>query len=180
MKLDGARVLVVGMARSGVAAASLLVERGANVFATDKTPISDLREAARQLEQIQVPFAQQSLADFENVDLIVVSPGVPADIEPLQRARGRGIPVIGEVELAGLLLRGPIIGITGSNGKTTTTALVGHILQHARIPSQVGGNIGTPPTAMVASSRGEQWNVLELWLRRHASLKTSRVTISPF
>jgi UDP-N-acetylmuramoylalanine--D-glutamate ligase len=162
VKLDGAKVLVVGMARSGLAAVSLLVERGARVRATDKTPASELGDVARRLDEMNVPFTPQSLADFENVDLIVVSPGVPADIEPLQSARRRGTPVIGEVELAGMFLRGRIIGITGSNGKTTTTALVGHVLRHAGIASQVGGNIGTPPAAMVAHSRDDQWNVLEL------------------
>jgi UDP-N-acetylmuramoylalanine--D-glutamate ligase len=77
-------------------------------------------------------------------------------------AKRKGIPVIGEVELAGYYLEGPVIGVTGSNGKTTTTAMIGHILQSAGVPRQVGGNIGTPPTAMIAASRPDQWNVLEL------------------
>jgi UDP-N-acetylmuramoylalanine--D-glutamate ligase len=97
---------------------------------------------------------------FEACDLIVLSPDVPADLPPLEEARRRGVRVIGEVELAAPFLKGETIGITGSNGKTTTTSLVGHILRAAGVPVQVGGNIGTPVTAMVESSRADGWNVL--------------------
>jgi UDP-N-acetylmuramoylalanine--D-glutamate ligase len=94
--------------------------------------------------------------------LIVLSPDVPADLPALLEARRRGVRVIGEVELAAPFLKGETIGITGSNGKTTTTSLVGHILGEAGVPVQVGGNIGKPVTAMVESSRADGWNVLEL------------------
>jgi UDP-N-acetylmuramoylalanine--D-glutamate ligase len=104
----------------------------------------------------------QTVETFLRADLIVLSPGVPVEIEPVAAAKGKGIPVIGEVELAGYFLRGPIVGITGSNGKTTTTAMIGHILGEAGVPRQIGGNIGTPPCAMIDSSRDNQWNVLEL------------------
>ena len=153
-------VLVVGMARSGLAAVSLLVEQGAVVRAADKK--TGMPDVEARLKELGVPLIPQDPAAFDSADLIVVSPGVPADIAPLQDARRRGIPVIGEVELAGRFLKGRNIGITGSNGKTTTTAMVGHILRHAKIPAQVGGNIGTPPASMVAASREDQWNVLEL------------------
>jgi len=92
----------------------------------------------------------------------VLSPDVPADLPPLEAARREGTPVIGEVELAAPYLKGQTIGITGSNGKTTTTSLIGHILRESGVPVQVGGNIGTPVTAMVETSRAEGWNVLEL------------------
>jgi UDP-N-acetylmuramoylalanine--D-glutamate ligase len=92
----------------------------------------------------------------------VLSPDVPADLPPLQSARRRGARVVGEVELAAPYLKGRNIGITGSNGKTTTTSLIGHILRHAGLPVQVGGNIGTAVTAMIDSSRDDGWNVLEL------------------
>jgi UDP-N-acetylmuramoylalanine--D-glutamate ligase len=151
-RILGARVLVVGMERSGVACAELLSRHGAEVLATDLEP----------REGLPAPFRLQSDAVFEGRDLIVISPGVPCDLEPLARARERGVPVIGDVELASYFLEGPIIGITGSNGKTTTTALAGHLLREAGVPAQVGGNIGTAVTAMVDSSRPEQWNVLEL------------------
>jgi UDP-N-acetylmuramoylalanine--D-glutamate ligase len=99
---------------------------------------------------------------FTGCDLIVTSPDVPFDLPPLVEARARGVEVMGEVELAAPYLRGRTIGITGSNGKTTTTSLTGHILQHAGLPVQVGGNIGTPVTAMIETSRDNTWNVLEL------------------
>jgi UDP-N-acetylmuramoylalanine--D-glutamate ligase len=118
--------------------------------------------AAEVLERLGVAFEAQSARAFEGVDWIVLSPGVPADLEPVEAARRRGARVMGEVELAAMYLRGKIIGITGSNGKTTTTALVGHILAESGIAAQVGGNIGTAVTGMVASSRADQWNVLEL------------------
>ena len=92
----------------------------------------------------------------------MISPGVPADLDLLATARARGVPVIGEVELAAPFLKGRNIGITGTNGKTTTTALTGHILRESGIACQVGGNIGTPPAAMIETSRPDQWNVLEL------------------
>ena len=154
MKLEGATVVVVGMARSGLAAMGLLVDRGARVIAVDK-------DAAR-LMHLHVLVQPQTADAFRKADLVVLSPGVPADLEELQEARKRGVPVIGDLELASWFLCGDIAGITGSNGKTTTTALAGHILKESGIPVQVGGNIGTPPASMVKTSRAGQWNVLEL------------------
>ena len=156
----GSKALVVGMAKSGVASVELLVKQGALVRATDLHAVAP--GWARELDALHVPFVLQTPEVFESADLIVLSPGVPADLEPIEAAHKRGVTVIGEVELASYFLKGPIIGITGSNGKTTTTALVGHILQESGIPVQVGGNIGTAVTAMVDSSKPGQWNVLEL------------------
>ena len=156
----GSKALVVGMAKSGVASVELLVKQGAEVRATDLHAAAP--GWARELDVLHVPFVLQTPEVFQSADLIVLSPGVPADLEPLEAARKRGATVIGEVELASYFLKGPIIGITGSNGKTTTTALVGHILHESGIPVQVGGNIGTAVTAMIDSSKPEQWNVLEL------------------
>lgn len=144
--------MVVGMARSGIAACAVLRAHGADVLATDRKP----------MEGLDVPFAVQEPAVFAGRDLIVISPGVPADLPELEAARGRGAAVIGEVELAGFYLMGPVIGVTGSNGKTTTTALIGHVLSKCGIANQVGGNIGTAPAAMIEASREDQWNVLEL------------------
>jgi UDP-N-acetylmuramoylalanine--D-glutamate ligase len=158
----GTRALVVGLEKSGLASIQLLLRHGAMVRATDVKPLSQMHEAAASLERLGVPFTQQSDSTFDGVDLIVISPGVPADLTPLNAARARGVRVIGEVEFAAPDLVGRTIGITGTNGKTTTTALVGHILHESGIAAQVGGNIGTPVTAMVDSSRPDQWNVLEL------------------
>ena len=157
MDLKGKRVAVVGMAKSGIAAVELLVEHGATVIALDQKPVSDARLAALGLE-----VRPQDPASTSNVDLVVLSPGVPADTDVAQTARRNGVAVIGDLELASWFLRGDIIGITGANGKTTTTAMTGHILRSSGIPVQVGGNIGTPPASMVSTSRVGQWNVLEL------------------
>jgi UDP-N-acetylmuramoylalanine--D-glutamate ligase len=162
MELNGIRVLVVGMKKSGMASVRLLVEKGAVVRATDLKPAAELPGAGELLDALGVPFAPQSAEVFRGCDWIVVSPDVPADLPALEEARGRGVRVIGEVELAAPFLKGRTIGITGSNGKTTTTSLVGHILRESGVPVQVGGNIGTPVTSMIASSREDGWNVLEL------------------
>jgi UDP-N-acetylmuramoylalanine--D-glutamate ligase len=152
------RALVVGMKKSGVASAEFLARRGAVVSATDLKPLEELPG----VRELGIPFAVQTPAVFEGYDLIVPSPDVPYDLSPLEEARRRGVRVIGEVELAAPFLKGRTIGITGSNGKTTTTSLIGHILREAGVPVQVGGNIGLPVTAMVESSRDDGWNVLEL------------------
>jgi UDP-N-acetylmuramoylalanine--D-glutamate ligase len=156
---SGDNILVVGMKRSGVAAAKFLLREGANVRATDLKPLSELPEAA----ELGIPFEPQTPEVFRgNFDFIVISPDVPADLPALQEARQRGVKVIGEVELTIDDLQGRTIGITGSNGKTTTTSLIGHILQESGVPVQVGGNIGVPVVAMVDASREDGWNVLEL------------------
>ena len=156
MQLKGKQVTVLGMARSGVAAAELLLAQGAHVRAIDQNPQTLI------LNGEPYRIEPQSPAAFVDADLIVLSPGVPPDLTDIKLARQRGVPVIGDLELASWFLRGKMIGITGSNGKTTTTALVAHILNASGIAMQVGGNIGRPPAIMVNASRDEQWNVLEL------------------
>ncbi len=171
------KVLVVGLERSGLASLELLKARGAQLTATDSRPLSELPAADEVLNRLDVPFVPQMAATFEGFDQIVLSPGVPADLPPVEAARRRGVNVIGEVELAGMYLQGKVIGITGSNGKTTTTALVGHILRETGIPAQVGGNIGTAVTAIVATSRPDQWNVLELSSFQLETIRTFRADI---
>jgi UDP-N-acetylmuramoylalanine--D-glutamate ligase len=171
------KVLVVGLERSGLASLELLKARGAELKATDARPLAELPKAAEVLKRLDVPFEPQRPQVFEGCDWIVLSPGVPADLPPVEAARRRGVNVIGEVELAGIYLQGKIIGITGSNGKTTTTALVGHILRESGIASQVGGNIGTAVTAIVDSSRPDQWNVLELSSFQLETIRTFRADI---
>ncbi|MFN7922111.1 MAG: UDP-N-acetylmuramoyl-L-alanine--D-glutamate ligase [Bryobacteraceae bacterium] len=162
MEIGGARVLVVGMARSGIAAARLLRAQGALVTATDSRSLGELKGVSAELESIGAVFVSQSGDVARGHALVVISPGVPIDAEPLENARRMGIPVTGEIELASYFLRGPVCAITGSNGKTTTTSLVGHILRESGIAVQVGGNIGTAPASMVETSRDDQWNVLEV------------------
>lgn len=177
MEFSGKDVLVVGMARSGIAVAEFLAARGARVRATDTKSLAELPGAEESLARCGVPFVPQSPEAFESAGIIVISPGVPVDIEPLVKARCAGVPVIGEVELAAAYLKGRTIGITGSNGKTTTTSLTGHILRQSGIPAQVGGNIGTPVTAMIATSREGQWNVLELSSFQLETIDTFRADI---
>jgi UDP-N-acetylmuramoylalanine--D-glutamate ligase len=157
------RVTVVGMAKSGLAAVELCLASGArSVRAVDQRPLEQLGAAGQKLKALGVELLPQTPESLADTDLIVLSPGVPIDAPEVNAARERGIRVIGEVELAGWYLQGFTIGITGSNGKTTTTAMIGHILEASGVPCQVGGNIGTPPASMVKTSRPEQWNVLEL------------------
>ncbi|HSU60104.1 MAG TPA: UDP-N-acetylmuramoyl-L-alanine--D-glutamate ligase [Bryobacteraceae bacterium] len=164
MQLTGKHVLVIGTKRSGLAAVELLCKNGAQVRAMDAqppTPEEQARFASLGVAIVgQIP---ENIADQgREPDVIVLSPAVPCDLPMLQDARERGVRVIGEVELASYLLKGPVIGITGSNGKTTTTALTGHLLQQCGIPCQVGGNIGTAVASIVDASADVQWNVLEL------------------
>ena len=177
MKLEGVKVVVVGMARSGVAAVELLIGKGAKVVAVDvnqggTNPVHDER-----LVQWGIQVQPQIEAAFAGADLIVLSPGVPADTQVAETARRRGVPVIGDLELAGWFLQGETIGITGSNGKTTTTALTGHILTSSGIAAQTGGNIGTPPCSLAATSKPGQWNVLELSSFQLETIDTFRAHI---
>jgi UDP-N-acetylmuramoylalanine--D-glutamate ligase len=162
IELANAPVLVVGMARSGVAAVRLLAREGAVVTGADARALAELPEAAAAIADARGSFLRESDVCSDRYRLVVISPGVAVDAPVLAAAREAGVPVIGEMELASYFMEGPVSAITGSNGKTTTTALHGHILRAAGIPVQVGGNIGTPPAAMVDSSRAGQWNVLEV------------------
>ena len=162
MDLQGKRVLIVGLGKSGVAAAHFLQERGAQVTVSDAKPESQLSIPELLDRGIAVETGGHGERTFRGQDVIVVSPGVPYDVAPLVQARNQGVPVIGEVELAARFLKGQVIAITGSNGKTTTTALTGEILEHAGLDVHVGGNIGTPVISMVAESSPQTYNVLEV------------------
>ncbi len=164
MDFSGKHVLVIGTKRSGIAAVELLLKQGARVFAMDAQPLAPDEQAKFDALGVSVvPQTPENVSDDDkDPDLIVISPAVPYDLPLLLAARLRRIPVIGEVELASYFLKGPVIGITGSNGKTTTTALTGHILHQCGIPCQVGGNIGTATASLIDSSADRQWNVLEL------------------
>jgi UDP-N-acetylmuramoylalanine--D-glutamate ligase len=168
-KLLGTRVVVVGMGLSGIGAVRLLRQQGALVRGVDQNPKGEIEG---------VTIEPQTDAAFRDAELVVISPGVPADLDLLAPVRARAIPVIGELELAAPFLQGPNIGITGTNGKTTTTALTGHILRESGIACQVGGNIGTAPAEMVATSRSNQWNVLELSSFQLETIESFRAPIA--
>ncbi len=164
IELAEKRVLVVGVARSGVASALFCAQHGARVTATDTEPESKLAEAAAKLRAagVTLELGAHSPAMFEQQDLIVLSPGVPADLALLATARSKGIPVWSEIELAWRFLRGRLIAITGSNGKTTTTSLIAHILKWAGISTVVGGNIGTPLISLAESTTESTFTVAEV------------------
>jgi len=158
------RVLVVGLGKSGVASAIFLKDRGARVSVSDAKTEDQLRSAIPALldKGISVETGGHGERTFRDQDLIVVSPGVPSDVPQLEKARAQGIPIIGEVELASRFLKGHILAITGSNGKTTTTALAGEVIAMGGYEVLVGGNIGTPAIALVADSTSDTYNVLEI------------------
>ena len=164
LDVKGKRVLVVGLGKSGVASALFLKDLGARVTVSDtKTEEELASEIPTLLDRgIVVETGRHGERTFREEDLIILSPGVPADVPQLKRARELGITVIGEVELAARFLRGKIIAITGSNGKTTTTALAGEILSGGGRKVQVGGNIGTPAVSLVPAATEDTYHVLEI------------------
>jgi UDP-N-acetylmuramoylalanine--D-glutamate ligase len=164
MDLKGKKVLVVGLGKSGLAAALFLRRRGAQVTVSDVRSAEALAKDIPALldEGINVEAGGHGLLTFRRQDLIVVSPGVPLDTPELVQVKAFGLPVIGELELAARFLKGRILAITGSNGKTTTTALVGEIMKAAGFPTLVGGNIGVPVVALIDESSDETWSVLEV------------------
>jgi len=180
MDLTGKKVLVVGIARSGVAAARLLLSRGALVIANDAKPEAELGESAAQLREIgaMLSLGGHPESIFQNADLIVVSPGVPPDLPPLEAADKAGIEIISEPELAGRFLRGRIVGVTGSNGKTTVTTLIGELMRAAGAEVIVGGNIGTPLTALVEQSTETSWTVAELSSFQLEMIDSLRVNVA--
>jgi UDP-N-acetylmuramoylalanine--D-glutamate ligase len=164
MELKNKKVLVVGLGRSGAASAIFLQEHGAKVIVSDSKSEAQLqRDVPALLDRgISIETGQHGERTFRDQDLIVVSPGVPSDQPQLQHARSLGIPVIGEVELAFRFLQGKVLAITGSNGKTTTTTLVGEILARSGRKPLVGGNIGTPVISLASQSAPETLTVLEI------------------
>src|SRR5215472_9073404 len=164
MELKGKKVLVVGLGKSGLAAALFLRRRGAQVTVSDIRSAEALAKDIPALleEGINVEAGGHGLLTFRRQDLIVVSPGVPLDTPELVQVRNFGLPIIGELELAARFLQGKTVAITGSNGKTTTTTLVGEILKAAGLPTLVAGNIGVPVVSLIEESREDTWSVLEV------------------
>jgi UDP-N-acetylmuramoylalanine--D-glutamate ligase len=164
MELKGKKVLVVGLGKSGLAAALFLRRRGAQVTVSDIRSADQLAKEIPALieEGIMVEAGGHGLLTFRRQDLIVVSPGVPMDTPELVQVKHFGLPVIGELELAARFLKGRTLAVTGSNGKTTTTTLLGEILEASGQPTLVGGNIGVPVVALIDQSTDESWSVLEV------------------
>ena len=163
IELAGKKVLVVGLARTGIATALFCAERGARVTATEERPEVKVAEAAAKLRAagVTLELGGHRAETFVQQDLIVPSPGVAPTMPVLAAARAIGVPVWSEIELAWRFLRGRLVCITGSNGKTTTTSLIGHILETAGMPVQVAGNIGTPLISRVDVSSDASFTVVE-------------------
>ncbi len=164
MDVKGKRILVVGLGKSGVAAALFLQARGARVTVSDAKAEEQLRQEIPALldKGITVESGGHGERTFRDQDLIVLSPGVPVDVPQIGQARARGVPVIGEIELASRFLKGHLVAITGSNGKTTTTTLAGEVISMGGYETLVGGNIGTPAISLVGESTADTYNVLEV------------------
>src|ERR1022692_4478604 len=180
MELNGKRVLVVGLGKSGVASALFLKAHGAHVTVSDTKGGDELRNEIPVLldHGITVETGGHGDRTFRGQDLIVVSPGVPVDAPPLVQARALGEAVIGEIELAAQFLPGPIVAITGSNGKTTTTTLTGEIMTAAGFPALVGGNIGTPAISLAERAKPETVIVLEVSSFQLETIQTFRPRVA--
>src|SRR5580658_1258762 len=180
MELKDKRVLVVGLGKSGVASALFLKAHGARVTVSDTKSGDELRNEIPSLldHGITVETGGHGERTFRVQDLIVVSPGVPADLPMLAQARSMGEAVIGEIELAARFLPGPIVAITGSNGKTTTTTLTGEILTAGGIPTRVGGNIGTPAISLADRATRETAIVLEVSSFQLETIQTFRPKVA--
>jgi UDP-N-acetylmuramoylalanine--D-glutamate ligase len=180
MELNGKRVLVVGLGKSGVASALFLKARGARVTVSDTKSGDELRNEIPVLldHGITVETGGHGDRTFRGQDLIVVSPGVPVDAPPLVQARSAGDRVIGEIELAAQFLPGPIVAITGSNGKTTTTTLTGEIMTASGFPALVGGNIGTPAISLAERAKAETVIVLEVSSFQLETIQTFRPKVA--
>ncbi|MDL1967682.1 MAG: UDP-N-acetylmuramoyl-L-alanine--D-glutamate ligase [Deltaproteobacteria bacterium] len=164
MELENKNILVVGLGVTGIATAQFLINRGASVTVADrkKEQETDSEELLIRESGIRMEPGPHRIETFENADLIVVSPGVPHTIEPVIKAKERGVPVIGEIELASKFITEPIVAVTGTNGKTTTTTLLGKMLEDSGLKVFVGGNIGNPLIAYVDEEEKAEIVVIEV------------------
>ncbi|HKD52530.1 MAG TPA: UDP-N-acetylmuramoyl-L-alanine--D-glutamate ligase [Candidatus Acidoferrum sp.] len=182
IELRNKRVLVVGLARTGIATALFCAARGSRVTATDTRTEKELGDAVVALRRagVALELAGHRQELILDTDLIIPSPGVPADAPLLQFARSKGVTIWSEIELADRFLKGRLIAITGSNGKTTTTSLIEHILRSARFSTILAGNIGTPLISCVEKSSDETITVAELSSFQLELIEKFRPNISVF
>jgi UDP-N-acetylmuramoylalanine--D-glutamate ligase len=181
MDLSGRKSLVLGAGKSGVASAKFLAEHGAVVALHDKKPVEEWSGTARSLkESHNVGLMSGDLPSWllDQIDLVIISPGVPTNTIPARYVDRKDGEVIGEIELAYRFIKGRIVGITGSNGKTTTTTLIGALLKNAGITTQVGGNIGTPLLSLAETSTDETWTVAELSSFQLETIKDFRANVA--
>ncbi len=165
MEIKDRKCLVLGAGKSGITSAKFLAERGAVVALHDKREVETWSDDARSLKEthnVGLIGGQIPSWLLDQIDLVVISPGVPTNTIPAKYVDRKDGEVIGEVELAFRFMKGRIVGITGSNGKTTTTTLIGELLKNSGIETQVGGNIGTPLVSLAETSTENTWTVVEL------------------
>jgi len=181
MELKGKKTLVLGAGRSGIASAKFLAERGAVVALHDKKDVEAWPEAARSLRESHgVGLISGDMPSWllDQIELVVISPGVPTNTIPARYVDRKDGEVIGEVELAYRFMKGRVVGITGSNGKTTTTTLIGELLKNSGIPTHVGGNIGTPLLSLADASTDDTWTVVELSSFQLETIKDFRADVA--
>jgi UDP-N-acetylmuramoylalanine--D-glutamate ligase len=179
MELENKNILVVGVGVTGLAAARFLKTRGACVTVTDIASKAELGDVVTEIKAmgIRLEFGDHRTKTFTEADLIVLSPGVSDSLPSLQGARDKGIPILGEVELASRFIREPIIAVTGTNGKTTTTTLLGEMLKASGFTVFVGGNIGTPLIRYVEKGEKAQMIVAEVSSFQLDTIETFRPKI---
>src|SRR6267154_413684 len=182
VELKNKRMLVVGVARTGIATAQFCAARGAIVTATDSRSEAEIGDAAGKLREagVKLVLGGHDKNIVVEQDLIVPSPGVPADSPLLQAAYANGIAVWSEIEIAYRFRKGKLIGITGSNGKTTTTSLVEHVLRSASLPTILAGNIGTPLISCIDRMTHDTLTVVELSSFQLELIQEFRTDISVF
>ncbi len=181
MEIAGRKILILGAGKSGVASAKFLAARGAKAVALhDKKPIAEWTEEARSLKNEKIGLIDGQIPSWllDQIDLIVISPGIPTNSVPARYVERKDGEVIGEVELAYRFLKGRTVGITGSNGKTTTATLIGELLKNAGIETQIGGNIGTPLVDLIETSTSETWTVCELSSFQLETIKDFRPNVA--
>ena len=181
MELSGRKTLVLGAGKSGIASAKFVAERGGTVALHDKKLFETWSDEAKSLkDKFNVGLIDGNLPSWllDQIDLVIISPGVPTNTIPARYVDRKDGEVIGEVELAYRFLKGRIVGITGSNGKTTTTTLVGELLRNSGIETQVGGNIGTPLLSLTETSTEKSWTVVELSSFQLETIKEFRANVA--
>jgi UDP-N-acetylmuramoylalanine--D-glutamate ligase len=181
MELRKKKVLVVGLGRSGLSVSRWLCREGAEVTVTEsKGEVELSRESINEVLELGMGLETGGHREetFLKSDMIIISPGVPLDIEPLKAAREMGVPVMGELELAGRLIDTPLVAVTGTNGKSTTTAFIGAMIKGAGRRVFIGGNIGTPLMDYAAGDRGADYAVIEVSSFQLDTLKRFRPTVS--
>jgi len=163
-RLAGTRVVVVGASKSGLSMARFLTSRQASVVLTDAKPLASLGAEVGALgrEGVTLELGRHDAGSFTSADLVAVSPGVPLTIPAIAEARRKGVRIVGEIELASWFLQGILIGITGTNGKSTTTALTAHLLAQAGLRATACGNIGLPLTDLIPKDAPDHYYVVEL------------------